>query len=78
MAATCTSLQSPPRAVLTPRAARARAIPHTGDAVRLYLVMIGRTLAANASASSALEGGSPGCVEARAFHRLDIGQAFQV
>jgi hypothetical protein len=24
------------------------------------------------------DGGSPGCVEARSFHRLDIGQAFQV
>jgi len=43
-------------------------------------LMMGRTLAANASASlaAAFEGGSPGCVEARAFHRLDIGQAFQV
>jgi hypothetical protein len=28
--------------------------------------------------AAAFEGGSPGCVEARAFHRLDIGQAFQV
>jgi hypothetical protein len=28
--------------------------------------------------AAALEGGSSGCVEARAFHRLDIGQAFQV
>jgi len=28
--------------------------------------------------AAGFDGGSPGCVEARAFHRLDIGQAFQV
>src|SRR5262249_43659655 len=47
IAATCTSLQSPPRAVLTPRAVKARAMPR-----RLLTPLMGRALAANASAAS--------------------------
>src|SRR5262249_1549157 len=51
MAATCTSLQSPPRAVLTPRAASARAMPRmVVTPLACISLMMGRTLAANASA----------------------------
>src|SRR5262245_24290522 len=54
MAATCTSLQSPPpRAVLTPRAVRARAIPRMLVTPLAWIsLMMGRTLAANVSAIS--------------------------
>src|SRR5215475_3054126 len=53
MAATCTSLQSPPRAVLTPRAASARAMPRMLLTPLAWIsLMMGRTLAANASAAS--------------------------
>ena len=66
---------------MTPRAVRARAMPRMLVTPLAWIsFMMGRTLAANASANSLrpLRGGLPGCVEARAFHRLDIGQAFQV
>src|SRR5262249_57115646 len=53
MAATCTSLQSPPRAVLTPRAVRARAMPRMLLTPLAWIsLMKGRTLAARASAIS--------------------------
>src|SRR5262249_19044704 len=53
MAATCTSLQSPQRAVLTPRAASARAMPRMLLTPLAWIsLMMGRTLAANASAAS--------------------------
>src|SRR6516162_11210439 len=52
-AATITSLQEPPRAVGTPRAVRARATPRRLLTPLAWIsLMMGRTLAANASASS--------------------------
>jgi hypothetical protein len=52
-AATITSLQEPPRAVGTPRAVRARATPRRLLSPLAWIsLMMGRTLAANASAAS--------------------------
>ena len=49
MSLTCTAVQSPPRAVLTPRAASARASPRMLLTPLAWIsLMMGRTLAANA------------------------------
>src|SRR6516164_4422415 len=71
MPATCTSLQSPPRAVLTPRAVRARAISaHIGDAARLYLVDDGSHVGGEriGDLAAGFDGGSPRCVQATGGH----------
>src|SRR5262249_14538723 len=53
MSLTCTAVQSPPRAVRTPRAVRALATPRRLLTPLAWIsLMMGRTLAANASAAS--------------------------
>src|SRR5262245_51781290 len=53
MSLTCTAVQSPPRAVRTPRAVRALATPRRPLTPLAWIsLMMGRTLAANASAAS--------------------------
>jgi len=53
---------------------------HGSDAAGLYLFDDGADVGGECvgNLAAGFDGGSPSCVEARAFHRLDFGQAFQV